>query len=218
LLACAVAGCDNDSDVTPVTPGPNQSPAIAIASNTTFGIVDITTFAFNASAADPDGNPVTVTWSFTDGTTAAGLNVWRTFPSAITIDATATVRDHTGATATSNVLTLTVGTGTGTWSGTIDLSSCDAGTKAMVATLTQSRATLSGSVSFPAGLCTATPGTTTIGADAGRILTSGAVKISGRVGSSDVAVDGQMTTTGQEINGTVQVGDRTGIPFTLTRQ
>ena len=218
-LACfSVAACDNNDDSTPVTPKANQPPAIAIASNTTFGITDLTTFLFSANAGDPDGNPITVTWTFSDGSTANGLNATKTFSGVQTIEAVATAKDHAGLSTTSNTITITLGTGTGAWAGTIDLSSCDAGTKGMAANLTQSRATLRGTISFPNGLCTGPGGTAQISADAGRILTSGGVRVSVRVGASDVAIDGQMTTSGSEINGTVQVGDRTGIPFTLSRQ
>jgi hypothetical protein len=216
LLVCLVAACDNNDTPTPTTPA-NQPPAIAISSNTTFGITDLTTFLFSANAADPNGNPVTVTWAFSDGSTANGLNVTKTFTTAQAIEAVATAKDHTGLSGTSNTITVTLGTGTGTWAGTIDLSSCEAGTKGMVATFTQSRAILTGTISFPNGLCTATPGSAAIGTG-GRILTSGGVRVTVRIGASDVSIDGQMTTNGSEIIGTVQVGDLTGIPFTLSRQ
>ena len=218
LLACSVAACDTNNNLPPTTPTTNQPPGIAIASNASFGITDITTFLFAANAADPNGNPITVTWAFSDGSTAAGMNVTKSFSEPTAIEVVATARDNGGLTGNSNTLTITLGTGTGTWVGTIDLSPCDAGTKAMVANLTQSRAQLTGTISFPEGLCTATPGSAPISADTGRILTGGGVRATVRIGTSDVSIDGQMATTGSEITGTVQIGDLTGLHFTLSRQ
>ena len=216
VLACALAACDDNTISTPGVPAANVAPVINIASNTSFGVAGITTFLFAANAGDPNGNPITVTWTFSDGTTAAGLNVARTFPAPTTIDAVATATDHLGLSTTSNPLSLTIATGTGTWAGTIDLASCEAGTKAMSAVLTQNRAILTGTISFPNGLC-AGPGGSGPLVD-GRILTGGGVRGTVRIGTTDVTIDAQMTTTGNEINGTVSFGDLTAIPIALTRQ
>lgn len=218
LVACGPVAC-NSNDPTPTTPG-NRAPTITIGGSAAFGIAQITTFVFSASASDPDANPVSVTWTFGDGTTGAGTTVWKTFASAGPREIVATVKDHLGATTTSNILAVTVGSAEGTWSGTIDLAACGAGTKPVEATLSQSGSAITGTVSLPEGLCSSSPGTMSIGSsDPGRMFGSGAVRLHVVIPPSiDVSFEGQMATTGQQITGTLQGSDPSGMAFTLTRQ
>jgi hypothetical protein len=218
LLAFVTAAC-GDTEA-PTSPGANQAPSISISSSTAFGIAQLTTFTLTATASDPDGHPVAVTWTFSDGTTAAGTTVWRTLPVAATIDVVATVRDHLDATTTSNTVTIVVGTAAGDWSGTIDLSACEASTKTVTATLAQSGSAITGVIRFPEGLCETTGGVASIdGEDPGRIFAAGAVRLHAVAPPSiDVWFEGQVDATAMQISGTLQGTEPSGMPFALIRQ
>lgn len=217
LLAFGVAGCGDDDE--PITAPGNQAPAILISTNASFGIAQLTTFTFGAAVSEPDGNPVTITWTFTDGTTGRGANLWRTFPVAGTIEVTATATDHLGASG-SNTVTVTVGSASGDWAGTIDLSSCDAGEKPMSAAMTQTGGAITGTLTFPEGLCSSTPITRPILQDDGtRMFASGAVRLHVALpGWPDASFQGQLATPGDQITGTFEGTDPLGLTFTLDRQ
>ena len=216
LLACGTAACDDDPPTTP----DNRAPQIAITASGSFGIAQLTTFVFTASVADPDGNPVTVTWSFGDGTSSAGTTVWKRFSDPGTIEAVATVKDHLGVTAASNVLSVTVGSVSGTWSGTVDLTACEAGSKPVTAELVQTGSTITGTVSLPEGLCSSASGSAAINtAEPGQMLGSGAARFRVVIPPAiDVSFEGQMDTTGLKLTGTLQGTDPSGLPFTLEKQ
>lgn len=218
LLACGAVACGDD-EATPTAPA-NQPPTIIISSSASFGIAQLTTFVFTATAADPDGNPISVTWSVGDDASGAGTTLWKTFSTAGTVDVVASARDHTGATTMSNVVTVTVGSATGTWSGTIDLAACEAGTKPVTATLSQAGSAITGTVSLPEGLCSPSSGTASIGPEEpGRMFGSGAMRIRVVVTPTvDVSFEGQMDITGQQVTGTLQGSEPSGMPFTLTKQ
>jgi PKD domain-containing protein len=56
--------------------------------------------SFLAGGCDPDGDPVTFTWAFDDGTSAGGSSVLKAFSTAGTHTATVTARDPGGRTTT----------------------------------------------------------------------------------------------------------------------
>ena len=63
---------------------------------------------FSSAATDPDGDQLLITWAFGDGTQGAGRNATHTYTTPGTYDATVTVRDAGGLTATDTVV-VTVG-------------------------------------------------------------------------------------------------------------
>ena len=110
------------------------SAATALAgTNVTFSSV---------GASDADNDPLTYNWAFSDGTTATGTSVTKTFSSAGTFTATLTVRDgRASATATGGV---TIRTLSGTWTGGLT------GIKTVM-TLNHSGGSISGSFTFDIG-------------------------------------------------------------------
>src|SRR5204863_10170774 len=128
----------------------------------------------------------------------------------------ATATDHLGASSTSNAISVTVTTLSGEWSGTIDLSACEAGTKPISASLSQAGVAVTGVVSLPEGFCSPSPVTATIGAaDKGRLSGGGAVHLHLVASGFDTSFDGQMDTAGQTIAATLQSGDLSGLTITL---
>jgi PKD repeat protein len=58
---------------------------------------------FSASGSDPDGDPLTYTWDFGDGTTDQGATLFHTFYDEGQFKVTLTVSDGRGGTATDSV-------------------------------------------------------------------------------------------------------------------
>jgi PKD repeat protein len=218
LLAFGSTGCDDNDPIT--NPGGNQAPLITISSNSTFGMAQITTFAFTAAVVEPNANPVSVKWTFSDGTVANGNNVWRRFEEPGSYEVFATATDHLGSSTNSTTGTFVVGTASGEWSGEMDLGPCGAGAKPISALLSQSGSVLTGTVSMPEGMCSSSGGTATIGSgDPGRVFGSGAVRLHIVVpGSVDASLAGQMGTDANTITGTLEDANASGISFTLNRQ
>ncbi|HEY0873863.1 MAG TPA: PKD domain-containing protein [Vicinamibacterales bacterium] len=218
VLAFGSTGCDDNDPIT--NPGGNQAPLITISANVTFGIAQLTTFALGATVLDPNADPVTVTWSFSDGTVVNGNNVWRQFPEPGSYEVFATATDHLGLTGTSTTATLVVGTASGEWDGEIDLAPCGGGTKPIAASLSQSGGLLTGTVRLPEGLCSSSGGTATIGTgDPGQMFASGAMRLHIVVpGAIDARLAGQMGADTNTFTGTLEDADAAGIAFTLNRQ
>jgi hypothetical protein len=93
----------------------NRSPAVAIQFQPGGDlIVGVTEATFTASAADPDGDSVTYTWTLGDGTSATTETVRHVYQAEGTHQVTLAVRDGKGATTTST-LSVTVRSLKGTW-------------------------------------------------------------------------------------------------------
>jgi hypothetical protein len=128
ILALALTGCSNNNSggspatpTTPTTPTPaaNRAPVInAAAVSPAWGMATLTSHAFSAAASDPDGDALTYAWSFGNGTTASSAAASVVYGNAETTvyDATLTVTDARGATATSTIQ-VTSASMTGTWTG-----------------------------------------------------------------------------------------------------
>lgn len=123
--ALAACGGGSSTPTTPTTPSAPATPATptnrAPAINSFnvapgFGISELSSFTFNASASDPDGDPVTFVWDLA-GTAASGSNGTITFAGAGSAVVRLTISDGKGATAT-DTRTITIGSATGTWRGT----------------------------------------------------------------------------------------------------
>ena len=130
------------SPSTPSTPAPaaNRAPVVnSINVTPSFGISELTSFTYSASASDPDGDPVSFAWDLA-GNAANGPNGSITFVGSGTAGFKVTISDGKGGTA-SDTRTITVGNATGTWRGT----GVSLGAFTMV--LTQTSAKVSGSYS-----------------------------------------------------------------------
>ncbi len=143
LLAVAVVGClgcgsdggggspssSSASNRLPVTPSITQTP-------TGVAIVGTTRVSFNAATSDPDGDALTYTWSFGDGSTGAGAIAEKIFSAVGTFNVTATINDGKGGTATATTQ-VTVKSLTGSWTDVDPF---------FGVTLTQTAATVNGKV------------------------------------------------------------------------
>jgi hypothetical protein len=126
LLAFFVVaiGCGGSSPTQPSnqTPPPppaqtNTSPVItSVSVNPFFGVQQLTTFIFSASASDANGDALSYSWNIS-GTTLLGPTVNGTFSSGGNGTATVTVSDGKGGTV-SDSRSFVVGSMTGRWNGT----------------------------------------------------------------------------------------------------
>lgn len=123
LAACgggsSSSGSSGAAPTAPTTPvQTNRAPVInAMNFAPSFGIAQITQFSFNASASDPDGDPVTYTWDVA-GNPFSGTNDRIVFSVGGNGTARLTVSDSKGATAT-DTREFVVGSMTGKWVGSI---------------------------------------------------------------------------------------------------
>jgi PKD repeat protein len=89
-----------------VTPNPN--PVAVISANPLTGNYPLSVSFNSAGSNDPDGEPITYSWNFGDGTTGTGAKASHNYTTAGSYLAVLTVRDANGsstATATINVTT-----------------------------------------------------------------------------------------------------------------
>ncbi|MFZ5376121.1 MAG: PKD domain-containing protein [Patescibacteria group bacterium] len=85
----------------------NYSPVASFTSSVNAALVPATV-SFDASASnDPDGNIVSYSWNFGDGSTGSGVTTSHTYTQAGTYQVTLTVTDNAGATGTAST-TLTI--------------------------------------------------------------------------------------------------------------
>jgi hypothetical protein len=114
-------GSGSPTTPTPTAPPANRPPSITTATaNPPWGISTLTVHNFTAAATDPDGDAVTYSWNFGDGTSSNSQSVSRTFNNAntFTYSITLTARDAQGASSTAAVQVTSV-TVAGTWDGTL---------------------------------------------------------------------------------------------------
>ena len=83
--------------------GNNRNPIAVAGSDKTSGTAPLTVTFSSSGSSDPDGDPITYSWAFGDGTTSTSANPTKTYSSNGTYNATLTVRDPAGATGTAGV-------------------------------------------------------------------------------------------------------------------
>jgi glucose/arabinose dehydrogenase len=90
--------------------GGNRPPLAQASANPTNGLSPLTVAFSSAGASDPEGQPLTFTWDFGDGSTSTEANPTHTFTSSSPVNRTVTltVKDAQNATATAQVV-VTVG-------------------------------------------------------------------------------------------------------------
>lgn len=209
-LAVVAAACSSSPNDPRVEPPINQNVAPVIGSisvTPTFGIADLQTFTFVATASDPNGDALTYNWNLA-GNPRGGSSVQVIFVSPGGAGrGTVTVSDPAGLTATAFV-DFIVGSAAGNW--TVTSGPLVGATFA----LAQS----------PTGIVTGTfllPGIgagNTDPAQPGQIVANGTLTMRVKVGAfTDFTMTGTMATTGLAITGTLQGSGFTGQPFTMTK-
>ncbi len=93
----------------PVIGTSNRAPdVVASASGATSGLAPFTVNLSGEGSTDPDGNALSYSWQFSDGTGATGKNVSKTFGTAGKYTATLTVSDGKGKIAAAVPINITV--------------------------------------------------------------------------------------------------------------
>ncbi|MGB7157671.1 MAG: DNRLRE domain-containing protein [Tepidisphaeraceae bacterium] len=87
----------------------NRAPVANASANQTSGNTPLVVNFSAAGSTDPDGDSLTYSWNFGDGTTGAGLNVQKTYANAGTYNAVLTVSDGRGGSNSSDPITITAG-------------------------------------------------------------------------------------------------------------
>ncbi|MDX1963091.1 MAG: PQQ-dependent sugar dehydrogenase [Pirellulales bacterium] len=80
----------------------NRTPTAAFTANPTSGGVPLTVQFNGSGSSDPDGDALTYTWNFGDGTTGTGVTTSHTYNTLGTYNVTLTVNDRPGGTGLSN--------------------------------------------------------------------------------------------------------------------
>jgi PKD repeat protein len=88
-------------------PPANQAPSVTATAAPSSGSAPLSV-QFTATGTDPDGDQLTYAWSYGDGQTGTGASPAHTYAAAGTFDATVTVTDEHGLSA-SAIVTITVG-------------------------------------------------------------------------------------------------------------
>ncbi len=88
--------------------GTNRAPTARASANKTSGQAPLAVTFSSAGSSDPEGQALTYSWNFGDGTTSTAANPSKTYTANGTYTVTLTARDPAGATGTANV-TITVG-------------------------------------------------------------------------------------------------------------
>jgi glucose/arabinose dehydrogenase len=78
----------------------NRAPVAVASANPTSGQAPLAVTFSSAGSSDPDGNPITYSWNFGDGTTSTAANPTKTYSTNGTYTATLTVRDNASPPAT----------------------------------------------------------------------------------------------------------------------
>lgn len=215
VIACGGGNGGSNTSSTPTSPtSQNHAPTISIASTSSFGIAQLSSFTFNAATADADGDPVSVSWNLGDGTAATGNSTTHIYTNGGTMNVVGTATDTKGAQGTGST-TVTVGSMTGSWlanvpiCGTFNLS------------LTQTGGTVTGTFVMPSQWCNVPGGSTgkTDPAEPGTIDAQGNVQIRLKIGIFlDSYFRGQMDGSGRVVNGGMFQSGFSGQAATLTKQ
>ena len=114
-LLALLAACDDGGGGPPNGPSANRNPTVTVTATETQALVGATNVGFAATASDPDGDALTYSWTFGDGTGGgAPSSVTHSFQAPGTFNVTVTVTDGRQGTATASVPVTAVGV-TGAW-------------------------------------------------------------------------------------------------------
>ncbi len=87
----------------------NRAPTAVASADKTSGATPLVVNFSGAGSSDPDGDGLSYAWSFSDGTSATGSNVQKTFNNAGTYTARLTVSDGRGGSDQSDLITVVAG-------------------------------------------------------------------------------------------------------------
>jgi hypothetical protein len=124
ILTIVLAACGGSSSPAPTPtptpqPQPNRAPTItSMVVAPAFGIAGVTQFNVSSSAADADGDTLTYTWDFADGTRTGATVAYNYGNVTGASDVKLTVTAGNGGTV-SDKRQVTVGNLSGDWSGTV---------------------------------------------------------------------------------------------------
>jgi PKD repeat protein len=93
----------NTDTVAVVVQLPNAAPVVVVAATPLSGDSPLTVSFSSAGTHDPDGSIVSYAWTFGDGTTSSEQNPSHVYTSAAYYDATLTVTDNRGGTASASI-------------------------------------------------------------------------------------------------------------------
>jgi hypothetical protein len=218
LIACG-RGSAVSTPTTPTTPTPtptpqaNRAPVInSLIFLPAFGVLNLTTFFYSATASDPEGDAVSYSWNIA-GTGSSSASGSIAFKSAGSGSATVTVTDGKGASVSSS-RSFVVATMAGAWTGTL------AGAPFTMTLAQPTGGTVSGTWTLPG-----TPysghldpaAVNRIDANANVSLRCKVTAGGGDGGSNDFTLTGKMDATGLKLTGTIQGSGFTGQSFTLTK-
>ena len=83
--------------------GGNRAPIPVASATPTSGQAPLTVSFSSAGSSDPDGDAITYSWNFGDGTSSTAANPTKTYTTNGTYNVTLTARDPSGATGTASV-------------------------------------------------------------------------------------------------------------------
>jgi hypothetical protein len=186
-----------------------------------FGVSGLTVINMAASASEPDGSPLTYTWSY-GGSTATGATNSATLTGDSFVPVLLTVSNAKGGSAT-QAQNVTIGTMTGTWN--LNVPACGGSANPGTVTLTQNGTTVTGSLFWQNQWCGNTPRTGGTLKQPGTIDAQGNFAmlrisvVSGIVGAfQEFQVKGQMDSTGRRIVGVIDKSGFNNDPMTMTKQ
>jgi hypothetical protein len=207
LSACGSSGSTPTTPTQTVVPPVNRPPVLtSMTVDPLFGVSELTTFNWSASANDPDGDPLTYTWSLA-GNPAVGSSGSMTFVGSGPGTFTVTVTDGKGGTA-SDSRTAMLGNATGTWRG----SGVNLGSFTMV--LTQKGPSITGTYNDPLyGNGQIDP------AQPGFINSTGHIELRTKQAAfTDFTFKGDMDQSGRRITGQIFGSGFNGQAFTMDKQ
>jgi hypothetical protein len=176
----------------------------------TFGIANLTTFNYSATASDPDGDAVRYDWSIAGNypSTASGTLV---FTTGVNAWAHVTVRDGKGGVVLSDPIVFVVGSMTGSWTGTL------AGVP-FAMNLTQPAAgTVTGTWTLPGTIFSGNLDPAALNQIDANAAVTLRCKVTVGPGFSDFTLSGTMDASGVRVSGGVNGPGFTGEPFVLTK-
>lgn len=219
VASCFVVACgggggggggSNSGGNNPITPTPaNHNPSItAMSFSPAFGIQELTSFTYSASASDSDGDSLSYAWDIA-GNPHSGTSGTIRFTNGGSGTARLTVTDGKGGSA-SDTRSFVVGSATGTWVRASGPSALGNYRFVLHQISTSVTGTYWDSTYGDGRIDPAEPGT---------IDSRGNIRIRVKQGHyTDWYFSGTMAATGRTISGTVRGSGFTGQPFSVTKQ